>query len=138
MPRIVLLYHACPPEYVRPSHWDLMLEVDGKLRTWALPCLPSGWEAAHARTVAFFPMCPPLADERQVIAVERLGDHRIEYLELEGPIGGRRGEVRRIAAGEYESGDETGAAWNVRILDGVLHGEILLGHRTMEIKPAGQ
>jgi hypothetical protein len=136
MPRFVLLYHACPPEYVRPSHWDLMLEVAGKLRTWALPCLPMGWEAAHVRTVALFPTCPPLA-KTQAIAVERLGDHRIEYVELEGLIGGNRGEVRRIVAGDYEIGCETGESWKVRILDGLVRGDVVLSDRAMKFEPAG-
>jgi hypothetical protein len=71
-----------------------------------------------------------------VTAVERLGDHRIEYLEIEGPIGGNRGEVRRIVAGEYENVREAGAVWNVRIMAGAMRGEILLSDSSMEFEPA--
>jgi len=34
-------------------------------------------------------------------AVERIADHRQEYLEYEGPISGDRGEVRRVAGGTF-------------------------------------
>lgn len=66
-----------------------MLERDGVLMTWRLSELP----AASAP-----------------IAATRLDDHRIDYLDYEGPISGDRGEVRRVDAGEYllidESADE--------------------------------
>ena len=58
-----------------------MLEQDGVLRTWALAEEP----AAQAE-----------------IAAEALGDHRLDYLEYEGPVSGDRGSVSRWDEGEYE------------------------------------
>lgn len=33
--------------------------------------------------------------------VERIADHRREYLDYEGPLSGNRGEVRRVAGGRF-------------------------------------
>jgi hypothetical protein len=82
MPRFVLLRHECPPELGKPSHWDLMLEDEGALLTWSLFELPGpGGLAAFAT---------------------RLDDHRMAYLEYEGPLSGERGSVSRVDAGEFE------------------------------------
>ena len=43
MPRFVLLRHECPPDWVKPSHWDLMLERGQVLETWQLIDLPASW-----------------------------------------------------------------------------------------------
>ena len=45
MARFVLLYHDCPNDHPRPSHYDLMLEANGALRTWAIAALPCSWGA---------------------------------------------------------------------------------------------
>ncbi|MGD9644585.1 MAG: DNA polymerase ligase N-terminal domain-containing protein [Pirellulales bacterium] len=80
MPRFVVLFHECPGGSPRPSHWDLMLETDGALRTWALARAP---------------------DEATEQLAERLPDHRIAYLDYEGPVAGDRGHVMRWDAGDY-------------------------------------
>jgi hypothetical protein len=81
MPRFVLLRHETPAGFERPSHWDLMLEAGDHLRCWALPQLP---------------------DAPGELWAEALGDHRLAYLEYEGPIAGGRGEVWRADAGEFQ------------------------------------
>jgi hypothetical protein len=116
MPRFILLYHDCPPNYARPSHWDLMLEAGDTLRTWALQQLPRDWAAAHARTVATFPQCPVLAKGNKV-AAEKLGDHRRDYLEYEGELSGNRGRVIRVADGVFVEQWETRLGWCL-LLDG--------------------
>lgn len=100
MPRFVLLYHDCPPTYVRPSHWDFMLESAGVLRTWVLERLPRDWQAARTRTFAAYPNCALLSLENTVVAIQ-LSGHRREYLEFEGPMSGDRGTVIRVAGGTY-------------------------------------
>lgn len=87
MPRFVVLRHECPAGYVRPSHWDFMLEAEGVLRTWALPDAPGAGEAMTA---------------------EALDDHRLEYLDYEGPLSGDRGAVTRWDQGTYEFEREEG------------------------------
>jgi hypothetical protein len=60
-------------------HYDLLLETAGVLLTWRLPHLPTPAE--------------PLAGERS-------GDHRLLYLDYEGPVSGGRGSVTRCDGGE--------------------------------------
>src|SRR5882757_1838088 len=119
MPRFVLLYHECPPNYERTSHWDFMLESGDRLRTWALERLPRDWQTARSRTSAVHPNCPSLAAD-STIAATQLADHRRDYLELEGALRGDRGTVVRVAAGTYHSEHEAPGHWRL-----VLTGEDL-------------
>jgi hypothetical protein len=75
MPRFVLLDHDHPS-----PHFDLMLEVGAVLWTWRLDRL---LEPGH---------------EQQA---ERIQDHRVHYLEYEGPVSGNRGRVVRRDEGEF-------------------------------------
>lgn len=75
MPRFVVLEHDHPH-----LHWDLMLEKGEVLRTWRLAS-------------------PPTAG--QDIAAEAIGDHRLAYLDYEGPVSGGRGRVCRWDAGSF-------------------------------------
>jgi DNA polymerase Ligase (LigD) len=84
MPRFVVLEHDHPE-----LHWDLMLETGGALRTWRL-----------AR--------PPEAPGAVIDAVA-LPDHRLHYLDYEGPVSHGRGVVQRWDAGEYEDALPEGA-----------------------------
>lgn len=76
MSRFVILEHDWPKQ-----HWDLMLEADGVLRTWRLAA----------------PLVPG-----QDIDAEPIGDHRLHYLEYEGPISGNRGSVVRWDQGAFK------------------------------------
>jgi hypothetical protein len=132
MPRFVLLYHECSPDCDRPSHWDLMLEVGEKLRTWAIPCLPDRWQVARARTEKAYPSCPATSNTTTVDAT-RLADHRIDYLHEEGLLSGNRGEVRRIDEGVYETIAENPRLWRVALSGGMLHGKITLHDSTISL-----
>ena len=79
--RFVILRHECPEGYKPGVHWDLMLEEAESLRTWELAAEP-----AIGLT----------------IAAEQLPDHRLAYLDYEGPISGDRGTVARWDYGSYE------------------------------------
>lgn len=101
MPGFVLLLHHCPKDVPRPTHCDLMVEAEGVLRTWVLERLPNGWSDLAERTADEI-ACPlPVARTMDVTAT-RLADHRLDYLDYEGPVGGDRGTVRRLDAGTYE------------------------------------
>ena len=76
MPPYVVLKHDSPDGL----HFDFMLQVGEVLRTWALPQPP----AAGAEMVG-----------------RALSDHRLKYLDYEGPIGGNRGSVVRRDGGDY-------------------------------------
>jgi len=76
MPRFVILTHDHPT-----LHWDLMLEENDSLRTWRLARQP---------------------DTEGLIAAEALPDHRLAYLDYEGPVSGGRGTVKQWDQGTYE------------------------------------
>jgi hypothetical protein len=99
MPRFVLLYHECPPGFIKPSHgftkpshWDFMLEADGVLKTWELRELPLSWQKA---------LNTAKAQENRTVVATRLGDHRLEYLTYEGFLTDNRGSVTRVAKGTF-------------------------------------
>jgi hypothetical protein len=75
MPRFVILEHDHP--YL---HWDLMLEVGDRLRTWRLAQPP---------------------EQDKTISATFLADHRRLYLDYEGPLSGDRGRVVRWDAGSF-------------------------------------
>jgi len=101
MPRFVVLEHAG----LRGVHWDFMLESGTVLRTWAL--------------------CEtPLAGK--VIAAEALADHRLAYLEYEGPISGGRGSVSCWDQGTYELLEESPTGLELRLAGNRISGCIRL------------
>jgi len=78
MPRFVILEHQSP----RGLHWDFMLQRGDRLVTWALAQQPAPQAA---------------------IPAEALADHRLAYLDYEGPISGGRGTVTRWDWGIYDT-----------------------------------
>jgi hypothetical protein len=125
MPHFVLLFHVCPNNFERPSHWDLMLEAGDRLRTWALAELPRAWHVARAHTAALQPNCPPLATRNEVSALE-LNRHRRAYLDYEGPVSGNRGRVVRIDGGTYSVMRESSRLCAVKLAGSVVQGTIEL------------
>jgi len=104
MPRYVILEHDHPV-----LHWDLMLETGGALRTWRLALPPSAGD---------------------IIAAKPLGEHRLAYLDYEGPVSGNRGTVTQWDRGDFEVVEQTDERLVVR-----LRGRRLRGTATLE--PAG-
>ena len=96
MSRFVLLRHECSGDRPRTSHWDLMLEREGVLWTWALDRLPGSWAALFGVNQE------PHAATDIPLTAERLGDHRLAYLDYEGSVSGGRGSVRRCGRGECD------------------------------------
>jgi hypothetical protein len=85
MPRFVILTHDWPF-----PHWDFLAEAGGVLRAWRL-------------------LAEPVGDSD--ILAERNFDHRLFYLDYEGPLAGERGSVSRWDAGVCEwHADETDRA----------------------------
>jgi hypothetical protein len=127
MSRFVLLYHACPAGLPRSSHWDLMLEQEEILRTWALVQLPCDWISAAAQSEA-----SPQPADTNTVSAEPLGDHRLAYLDYEGPLSEDRGHVTRVEAGTYASVEQTPDRWDVSIVGRELRGRITLSRVTTE------
>lgn len=78
--RFVVLRHELPPGHARALHWDLMLQWGEALRTWAMSSEPA------------IGAC---------LAAEQLPDHRLEYLDYEGPVSGGRGTVKQFDRGTF-------------------------------------
>ena len=105
MPRFVILRHEIPPGHDRGTHFDLMLERGGVLRTWSLPEMPTAGSIIHA---------------------EALSDHRLAYLEYEGPVSGNRGSVQRVDEGEYEIIEDSDTVLQIQISGKELRGKLRL------------
>lgn len=99
-PRFVLLEHRWDG-----VHWDFMLERDDVLRTWAIDAPIEVGETLPARS---------------------LPDHRLAYLDYEGPVSGDRGEVRRIARGTYDTTLWSDDRVCVIVSSPQLNGEVIL------------
>jgi hypothetical protein len=122
MPRFVLLRHESTPESGKPSHWDLMLEQDGALLTWSLAELPGRWKAEAADAEA---------TKHQVLAT-RLADHRLAYLDYEGVVSNGRGQVKRIARGDYSILDQSDAELDVQMHGETVEGRVRLVHQSRD------
>lgn len=80
-----------------------MLEASGVLRTWRLNSIPHG---------------------DQTVQAEPISDHRVAYLEYEGPVSGDRGVVRREDTGTFELQAESADAVVVLIDGQKLNGRL--------------
>jgi hypothetical protein len=101
MPRFAILQHDSP----RGLHWDLLLQAGEALKTWALPR-------------------PPAANGE--MSCDALPDHRLAYLDYEGPVSADRGTVSRWDEGEYETEGQSEAEWVVRLAGRRLVGRAVL------------
>ena len=103
MPRFVILRHDLSD---RGLHWDFMLEFGDTLLTWALEREP--------------------AYEIEILA-NQLTNHRLEYLNYEGPVSAGRGTVSRFDSGDFR--------WHKNAEKEVLvhlNGEILRGTASLQ------
>ena len=86
-----------------------MLEAGDHLRCWAL----ANWPSPSGEQWA-----------------EALGNHRLAYLEYEGPVSGNRGDVQRQEEGEYELLVDTPNEVAVRLSGKRLTGRLTLRRET--------
>ena len=89
MLRFVVLTHDHPV-----LHWDFMLQNEAVLRTWRLARPPT---------------------ETLPIAADAIADHRLAYLDYEGPVSGNRGSVVAFDRGEYSLVTEDGNVIEVEL-----------------------
>ncbi len=115
MPRFVLLRHLCPASFARPSHWDFMLEWGDVLRTWELRELPPPWAAAMG-----------VSNAAEQIVATPLPDHRLAYLDYEGPLSGDRGSVTRCDRGTFELTSDSATVIEIELAGECLTGPVRL------------
>jgi len=87
MPRFAILEHDHPT-----LHWDLLLEAGDVLKAWRLAQAPTA----------------------SLIEAAEIADHRVMYLDYEGPVSGDRGFVKRWDAGVFA--EEPDSTQDVRCL----------------------
>jgi hypothetical protein len=100
MPRFVVLEHDHPT-----THWDLLLQADGVLRAWRLATPPT---------------------EGAAVAAEPSFDHRLHYLDYEGPVSSGRGRVARWDGGLLTWEADDANRLQVRLAGDRLHGVLRL------------
>src|SRR3954468_711103 len=90
--RYVILHHTG----VAKPHFDLMLETapGSLLATWRLPRWP--------------------VDEQ--LPIDKLAEHRRDYLEYEGELLGNRGEVKHTTDGTYRMDRQFDVLWDLTLL----------------------
>ncbi len=116
MPHFAILIHDHPF-----LHWDLLAEQSGTLRSWRLLESPDRWLlAAH----------PP------TLPAELIPDHRLAYLDYEGPVSRERGTVVRWDGGEMEWLEQTEGCARLRLGGQHLCGELIIETVTMAMTPA--
>jgi hypothetical protein len=101
-----------------------MLESGDVLRTWSLGQLPHGLRDVQSRTATMHAACAAVAATNEVGAI-KLGDHRLEYLDFEGPLSRERGSVTRVAEGTYRSERESPDCWRIAVEGEALSGTLL-------------
>jgi DNA polymerase ligase (LigD)-like protein len=111
MPRFVVVLHETPSGHARPTHFDLMLESDDALLTWSLREIPTSGSVAMA---------------------EQLPNHRLMYLDYEGPVSNDRGHVRRVDGGEFESVERSETRYEVDLRGEKLRGRLVLEQDAVE------
>ena len=60
------------------------------------------------------------------VPAERLADHRLAYLDYEGPVSGDRGHVRRLDAGTFAVRQDSSNVWEVELSGAVVSGILSL------------
>lgn len=108
MPRFVLLTHDHP--FV---HWDLLVERGEVLRAWRLLESPERWRANTESVSAS-------------LSAEAIGDHRLMYLDYEGPVSRERGRVVRWDYGQAEWLVESETLVRLRLSGSRLVGELMI------------
>ena len=113
MQQYVILRHDFPE-----VHWDLMLEEAGVLKTWRLPEPPA---------------MDPASDETSLdLIAESLPDHRLVYLEYEGPVSGERGTVTRWDKGSFTLLEKKEGLYVALMTGEELAGRVTLRQRDQE------
>jgi hypothetical protein len=102
--RFVLLRHTGHG----PVHFDLMIAHGTALATWQ------------------FADSPTLLAPGATLPCRQLAEHRMAYLDYEGPVGGERGQVQRAAAGTCTLHSATATDWDFDLDGPTLHGKFRL------------
>jgi len=87
-----------------PRHYDFMLRRGEALACWQCPANPAGLATGDS------------------LDCWKIQDHRLAYLDYEGPVRGSRGEVRQIDRGTYEPVAIEKDRWEFQIVGRTVEG----------------
>lgn len=91
-----------------PTHYDLMIRQDQALASWRLDDAPCDLQPGQA------------------LPAIRIQDHRLEYLDYEGPVSRQRGEVRRLDRGPCRLLDCHPTQYQVQLEGAIVRGAFRL------------
>ena len=114
-PGVEALQYVIQKHWASRLHYDLRLEIDGTMKSWAVPKGPS-----------YDP-----ADKRMAVQVE---DHPISYNSFEGQIPAKQYGAGRVIIwdrGYWQPVGDAAAGYRAGKLKFVLHGHKLQGHWTL-------
>ncbi len=103
------------------SHYDLMLEMGDVLATFQVPCPPQDWA------------------DKQLTCV-KLDDHRLMYLDYEGPVLPNRGHVRLVLKGRYRCRSLRENCWQLGLISDIITATLTLrrlGDRQWQLQVTG-
>jgi hypothetical protein len=103
MQKFVIQEHTTENE----THWDLMLQQGEALATWQVSIHPTEWPGKN-------------------IPCWKIFDHRLMYLEYEGPLGQNRGEVKIFTAGTYQIIKIEKNNWSIRLKSDIISGNLII------------
>lgn len=97
--RFVIHYHL-----TEKAHFDFMLEEDDSLLTWRIE--PGNFEELKIG---------------KTVEALRINNHRMEYLDYEGPISCGRGSINLVDTGNYKKTGENSLVLSGKIFSGNLN-----------------
>lgn len=107
MPPQAFFDHSLPTVLLRHELPDGSWHID-----WMLDQDPQGLE----RLMTFrLPRSPIRLEPEETMLIERIGEHRREYLEYEGALSKGRGTVRRIASGRIITWSDRDEGWVLKV-----------------------
>lgn len=99
--------HPLPTVLLRHELPDGSWHID-----WMLGQDPQG----HDRLLTFrLPRSPIGLAATETMLIERIGEHRRDYLEYEGPVSAGRGTVKRIASGHIVAWSDRDEGWELNV-----------------------
>lgn len=85
-----------------PAHYDFLLEGSAMAETWQFLDDPAALMPSSAGELGGKRARPKAAEKILEIPAKKIQDHRLMYMDYEGPLSRGRGSVRQLDKGTYE------------------------------------
>ena len=111
-----------------PAHCDFLLEGPAAAETWQFLDDPATLMPSPASEAGEKRARPQAPEKILEIPAKKIQDHRLMYLDYEGPLSGGRGSVRQLDKGTYEMIARSANSLEFRLAGRVMKGTFLLQH----------